>query len=360
MKAWLVLQEGPAAGRTYPLDPSTKPVYSIGRSSECDVVLNDTRASRHHADIRWDGQQWTVVDQNSTNGTYVNGLRVHRPYDLHLSDRVTIGETTMVLRQASPDRAVAGAPGQRGQDQPRPRRASEQGGTDGMEAYRPAVQPIQQQRVVPPRQAAGRPPAMQAAATGPPSTGLSVGFWIVQGAVAAAVVLLASGALLPWIRVTGSLSEEIDPLIRTLTDIASLFLKTESGFEFTQEIHGLQGYGKLTLGIAAVSLVVMLVDMFFHRDSFVPGVVYLLSGLVATGAMAFDMANFYRLFEQAGSLSLLFGIRLEQVIDVFDYFVDVQIALLPGLILTLVGLLLLLVAGIGRLLLALLVRKGSR
>ena len=117
MRAWLFLQEGPGAGHSYPLDPVTRKVYSIGRSSECAICLNDTRASRHHADIRWDGQRWTVIDQSSTNGTYVNGMRVHGPYDLRLGDRVTIGETTMVLRQASGGstgaRPVAAAPGLR-------------------------------------------------------------------------------------------------------------------------------------------------------------------------------------------------------------------------------------------------------
>ncbi len=51
----------------------------MGRSSECSIVLPDHRASRHHADIRWNGRSWEVADRGSTNGTYVNGLRVHQP-----------------------------------------------------------------------------------------------------------------------------------------------------------------------------------------------------------------------------------------------------------------------------------------
>ena len=116
MKAWLVLQEGPGAGHSYPLDPFKRPALSIGRSSECDVMLNDQRASRHHGDIRWNGRQWEVVDRGSTNGTYVNGMQVHQPYELRLGDRVTIGETTIVLREYS---TQSSAP---------PRRSRTQGG----------------------------------------------------------------------------------------------------------------------------------------------------------------------------------------------------------------------------------------
>ena len=110
MIALLVLQEGPGAGQQYTLDPAQQPVLSVGRSSACQIMLNDHRASRHHADFSWDGRQWTVVDQGSTNGTYVNGMRVHSPYDLRLGDRVTIGETTMVMRQpvAQPPPMAAG------------------------------------------------------------------------------------------------------------------------------------------------------------------------------------------------------------------------------------------------------------
>ena len=189
-------------------------------------------------------------------------------------------------------------------------------------------------------------------------TAAGVVFWLAQGLIAVAVVCLASGAFLPWLRVTGSLSQELGPLLEGITDAISYFLGSDSYFEFTQEISGLEGYGKLTLGVAAISLIAMVVDVFFYRKSVVPAVVYLLSALIAMGAMASDLSNFYRLYKEAETWSLLFGIQLADVIQVFDQFIDMTITPLPGLPLTVAGLVLLLLGGIGRLVVTILDRVG--
>ena len=47
----------------------------IGRSRDCDIVLDDAGVSRKHAEIRPSGDGWTVADLGSTNGVLVNGLR---------------------------------------------------------------------------------------------------------------------------------------------------------------------------------------------------------------------------------------------------------------------------------------------
>jgi serine phosphatase RsbU (regulator of sigma subunit) len=51
---------------------------SIGRSPNQDVVLNDSRVSRRHAIIVKEGDIYTVIDQNSTHGTFLNSVRVER------------------------------------------------------------------------------------------------------------------------------------------------------------------------------------------------------------------------------------------------------------------------------------------
>jgi hypothetical protein len=335
MKAWLILQEGPGAGYSYPLDPFKQPAVSVGRSSECDVVLDDHRTSRHHADICWNGRQWEVVDRGSTNGTYVNGMRVHKPYDLRLGDRVTIGETTLVLREYGGQPAAP----------PRPQHTRERGRTAEGPVIRGPAPAVQARR--PLSQPAPRQYAL---------AGATVGFWLVQGMIAVAVVCLAAGAFLPWLRVTGTLSQEMGPLLQGVTDVVSYFLGTDSFFHFTQEVSGLEGYGKLTLGLAVIGMIALVVDIFFYRRSVVPGIVYLLSSLVVSGAMASDLMNFYKLYKQAEAWSLLFGIQLGDVIDIFDRFVEMQVAPLPGLPLTVVGLVLMLVGGLGRVLVALLSR----
>ncbi len=53
-------------------------IVTIGRAPENTVALNDLLVSRRHAMLRRSGNQWELVDNNSANGTYVNGNRVNR------------------------------------------------------------------------------------------------------------------------------------------------------------------------------------------------------------------------------------------------------------------------------------------
>jgi hypothetical protein len=84
-------------GRRYPL---SGPVTMLGRSSACDVPLDDASASRRHAEIRRRAGKTVLVDLDSTNGTLVNGRRV-REAPLRAGDRITIGTTTIVFERAS-------------------------------------------------------------------------------------------------------------------------------------------------------------------------------------------------------------------------------------------------------------------
>ena len=47
----------------------------LGRSRDCDVVLDDANVSRRHAEVRPSGGSWIVNDLGSTNGIKVNGRR---------------------------------------------------------------------------------------------------------------------------------------------------------------------------------------------------------------------------------------------------------------------------------------------
>jgi hypothetical protein len=62
----------------------------VGRSRDCDLVLDDPNVSRHHAELLRDGDSWTVADMGSTNGIKVNGRRVEKA-PLSPGDRVTFG-----------------------------------------------------------------------------------------------------------------------------------------------------------------------------------------------------------------------------------------------------------------------------
>jgi hypothetical protein len=80
--------------RAVPLD---RELITIGRLSECDVVIHDANASRRHAQIRTTGGVSTLTDLGSTNGTKVNGRDVQSA-ELADGDRITVGATQIDYR----------------------------------------------------------------------------------------------------------------------------------------------------------------------------------------------------------------------------------------------------------------------
>ncbi|MEU9865916.1 FHA domain-containing protein [Streptomyces sp. NPDC047971] len=63
-------------GRTWTLDPSRS--YTLGRDPQGDLVIDDARVSWRHATISWSGRSWVIEDHGSTNGTFVQGQRIHQ------------------------------------------------------------------------------------------------------------------------------------------------------------------------------------------------------------------------------------------------------------------------------------------
>jgi hypothetical protein len=70
---------------------------TIGRSRDCDIVLDDVGVSRRHAEIRPGPQGWTLADLGSTNGVTLNGQDVAGVQSLHAGDRVELGSTLIVF-----------------------------------------------------------------------------------------------------------------------------------------------------------------------------------------------------------------------------------------------------------------------
>ena len=79
----------------------TKPVTVLGRSTSCDIRLDDPNVSRRHAELRQDGTSYWIVDLGSTNGVDVNGARVDR-VKLEPGDTVTLGEIQLVFTRELP------------------------------------------------------------------------------------------------------------------------------------------------------------------------------------------------------------------------------------------------------------------
>jgi hypothetical protein len=69
----------------------------VGRSRDCDVVLDDTGISRRHAEIRPVAEGWEIEDLSSTNGVLVNGVELSGPHALADGDRIEFGTTEAVF-----------------------------------------------------------------------------------------------------------------------------------------------------------------------------------------------------------------------------------------------------------------------
>ena len=70
-------------------------VITIGRDLNNDIVVNDSKASRHHLQIIKAGGSFRIVDFNSTNGTFVNDQKISGEIALFPNDIVRIGNTVL-------------------------------------------------------------------------------------------------------------------------------------------------------------------------------------------------------------------------------------------------------------------------
>ncbi|WP_026551265.1 DUF3662 and FHA domain-containing protein [Arthrobacter sp. H20] len=70
----------------------------LGRSSEADILVDDTGVSRKHLEIRIQNGTTKAVDLGSTNGSYVNGQRVQSETGLTDGSIITMGRTRITFR----------------------------------------------------------------------------------------------------------------------------------------------------------------------------------------------------------------------------------------------------------------------
>jgi hypothetical protein len=69
---------------------------TVGRSRQCEIVVEDPNVSRRHAELRPRGGSWVFTDLGSTNGSRVNGRRVEGPTVVKPGDEIELG--TAVVR----------------------------------------------------------------------------------------------------------------------------------------------------------------------------------------------------------------------------------------------------------------------
>jgi pSer/pThr/pTyr-binding forkhead associated (FHA) protein len=69
----------------------------VGRASDATLDLADDFASNYHAKLFSDAQGWVVEDLDSTNGTFVNGIRISAPTRVDGRDIIRVGRSQMKL-----------------------------------------------------------------------------------------------------------------------------------------------------------------------------------------------------------------------------------------------------------------------
>lgn len=71
----------------------------LGRGADCDLRIDDEYISTRHAVLRLHDGLWYAEDLGSTNGTFVEGARIHGPTEIRVGSRVRLGKTIVELRK---------------------------------------------------------------------------------------------------------------------------------------------------------------------------------------------------------------------------------------------------------------------
>jgi adenylate cyclase len=69
----------------------------IGRLPECAITLNVSQVSRYHSRLQRRQGVWYVEDLKSTNGTFLNGVRIETAQRLKHEDTIRIGKTSLIV-----------------------------------------------------------------------------------------------------------------------------------------------------------------------------------------------------------------------------------------------------------------------
>jgi ABC-type multidrug transport system ATPase subunit/predicted component of type VI protein secretion system len=106
--AKFVLQDGSPAGKELEL---TLPEMVIGRDASADMVIDSPAVSRRHLRVISTNGQVRIEDLGSSNGTFVNGVRLTAPHTLQPGDVVQLGRAVS-LTYVAPGRSVEPAAAQ--------------------------------------------------------------------------------------------------------------------------------------------------------------------------------------------------------------------------------------------------------
>jgi len=92
----LVVIDGPLVGTVVPLEGQQ---VTIGRAPDSTIVIDDDYASSRHARVYESEGSWVVEDLGSTNGTWIDRVRITTPTVLPVGAPLRIGRSTMQIQK---------------------------------------------------------------------------------------------------------------------------------------------------------------------------------------------------------------------------------------------------------------------
>jgi pSer/pThr/pTyr-binding forkhead associated (FHA) protein len=93
----IIMRAGPTPGKVFPVSGES---FTIGREPGNGIVINDAEISRKHARMVQVGTSYTIEDLGSTNGTFVNGVRLTAPHTLRPGEVIAFGEQISAVFEA--------------------------------------------------------------------------------------------------------------------------------------------------------------------------------------------------------------------------------------------------------------------
>ena len=99
-----VLNEGLAKGMRFRIE---RPSIQIGRGPQNDVRLSDPTVSGAHATLVLRGSVWHLVDVGSTNGTFIDGVRITGERTIQRAAQIRFGDVALLFRPV--DQQATGA-----------------------------------------------------------------------------------------------------------------------------------------------------------------------------------------------------------------------------------------------------------
>lgn len=94
---YLVIRRGPQPNRMFRL---AKELLTLGRDSTNDITIDDAEISRYHLRLHWRGDGYAIEDLNSTNGTRIDGRRIHDVVPLRPGQVIALGDAVILTYEA--------------------------------------------------------------------------------------------------------------------------------------------------------------------------------------------------------------------------------------------------------------------